>query len=190
MRICGSRRPRSPPARLKLGRGGFTITAKDGAVTSEVGELELCGGSAEGRLSLDLAAPTKPLNLVANLTDVALDSCLTPLGLEVPLRGTGGLKAELATEGNDTAELTRNLTGTLKVKAHDGAVPVDFARLVAATSPLDGNGWSLDAHQLHSISSTPIAVSVPAIFGARLCALRRPAAASPEPATSICRRRL
>ena len=129
---------------LKLGRGGFTITAKDGSITSEVGELELCGGSAEGRLSLDLAVPTKPLNLVANLTDVVFDSCLIPLGLEVPLSGTGGLKAELSTEGNDAAELTRNLTGSLTVKAHDGAVPVDFARLVASTSPLDGNGWSLE----------------------------------------------
>lgn len=129
---------------LKLGRGGFTLTAKNGAVTSEVGELELCGGSAEGRLSLDLAAPTKPLSLVANLTDVAFDTCLTPLGLAVPLSGTGRLKAELSTEGNGTAELTRNLTGTLKLTAHDGALPVDFARLVASTTPLDGNGWSLE----------------------------------------------
>jgi hypothetical protein len=30
------------------------------------------------------------------------------------------------------------------VKVHDGAVPVDFARLLASTSPLEGNGWSLE----------------------------------------------
>jgi AsmA protein len=129
---------------LKLGRGGFTITAKDGSVTSEVGELELCGGSADGRLSLDLAAATKQLDLVANLTDVSVDSCLKPLGLSVPLSGTGGLKAELSTEGNGLAELTRNLTGSLKVRARDGAVPVDFARLVTTATPLDGSGWSSD----------------------------------------------
>ena len=40
---------------LKLGRGGFTISAKQGVVASEVGELELCGGSADGRLDVDLA---------------------------------------------------------------------------------------------------------------------------------------
>ncbi len=129
---------------LKLGHGGFTITAKNGSVTSEFSELEFCGGSAEGRMDLDLAAPTKPLNLVADLADVVFDSCLTPLGLGVPLSGTGGLKAEISTEGNDAAELTRNLTGSLKVKAHDGAVPLDFARLLASTSPLEGNGWSLE----------------------------------------------
>jgi AsmA protein len=129
---------------LKLGHGGFTVTAKDGSVTSEVSELELCGGSADGRMDLDLAAPTKPLNLVADLTDVVFDSCLAPLGLAVPLSGTGGLKTEITTEGKDAAELTRNLTGTLKVKAHDGAVPLDFARLMASTPPLDGNGWSFE----------------------------------------------
>lgn len=129
---------------LKLGHGGFTITAKDGSATSEFSELELCGGSAEGRMDVDLAAPTKPLNLVADLTDIVFDSCLTPLGLTVPLSGTGGLKAEIATEGKDAAELTHNLTGSLKVKVHDGAVPVDFARLLASTSPLEGDGWSLE----------------------------------------------
>jgi hypothetical protein len=44
---------------LKLGRGGFTVTAKQGAVAGEVGELELCGGSADGRLNVDLAQATK-----------------------------------------------------------------------------------------------------------------------------------
>jgi AsmA protein len=128
---------------LKLGRGGFTITAKDGSVKSEVGELELCGGSADGRLSLDLARATK-LDLVANLTDVSVDSCLKPLGLAIPFSGTGGLKAELSTEGNGLAELTRNLIGSLKVRAREGAVPVDFARLVTTTTPLDGIGWNSD----------------------------------------------
>ena len=129
----------------KLGRGGFTITAKQGAVTSELGELELCGGSAEGRLSVDLARATTPLNLVVNLAGVSLDSCLQPLGFAAPFKGTGGLKAELSTEGSDVAELTRNLTGTIKVDARDGAVPVDFARLLATTAPLDDDGWSRDA---------------------------------------------
>jgi AsmA protein len=129
----------------KLGRGGFTITAKQGAVTSELGELELCGGSAEGRLSVDLARATTPLNLVVNLAGVSLDSCLQPLGFAAPFKGTGGLKAELSTEGSDVAELTRNLTGTIKVDARDGAVPVDFARLLATTAPLDNDGWSRDA---------------------------------------------
>lgn len=129
---------------LKLGRGGFTITAKDGVISSEVGELELCGGSADGRLSVDLAGTPKRLNLVANLADIALDSCLEPLAPKIPFKGTGGLKTELSTEGENLAEFTRHLTGNLKLTARDGAVPVDFTRLVAATAPLDRHGWSVD----------------------------------------------
>jgi AsmA protein len=96
---------------LKLGRDGFTVTAKKGVVASEVRELELCGGSADGRLNIDLAQATPQVNVVANLADVSMDTCFQPLGLSVPIRGTGRLKTELATQGSDLAQLTDNLTG-------------------------------------------------------------------------------
>ena len=41
-----------------LGRGGFTVSAKDGVVAGEIGELDLCDGSASGRLNLDLSHQT------------------------------------------------------------------------------------------------------------------------------------
>jgi AsmA protein len=130
---------------LKLGRGGFTITAKQGSVASEVGELELCGGSADGRLNVDLAQATKKLNLVANLSDIAVDTCLEPFALAIPIRGTVDLKTELASEGSDASQLVGNLAGTLKVEAKDGSVPVDFARLVTGPTPISAEGWSRDA---------------------------------------------
>lgn len=130
---------------LKLGRGGFTVTAKKGVVASEVGELELCGGSADGRLNVDLTQAPPEVNVVANLADVSMDTCLQQLWLAVPIRGTGRLKTELVTEGSDLAQLTGNLTGTLKVDAKDGVVPVDFAHLVTGTAPLNGEGWSRDS---------------------------------------------
>jgi len=129
---------------LQLGRGGFTLTAKDGAVSSEIGELELCGGSAEGRVGLDLAEATKPMDVVADLTDVSLDGCLDAFGMTIPVRGTGALKADLSTAGDTLADFARTLTGTLVLKLKDGAVPVDFAHLLAATTPLEGSGWSGD----------------------------------------------
>ena len=129
---------------LKLGRGGFTITAKQGSVASEVGELELCGGSADGRLNVDLAQAKKQINLVANLADISLDACLEPLALALPIRGTGTLKTELASEGTDFSQLTGNLAGTLKLEAKDGAVPVDFARLATGSTPISAEGWSRD----------------------------------------------
>jgi len=129
---------------LKLGRGGFTVSAKQGVVSSEVGELELCGGSADGRLDADLAQASKQVNLVANLDDIAIDTCLQPLGLAAPISGTANIKTELAAEGSDPAQFTGSLAGTLKLKAKDGAVPVDFARLLVGPTPLNDDGWSHD----------------------------------------------
>ena len=114
-------------------------------MASEVGELELCGGSADGRLNVDLAQAKKQINLVANLADIAFDTCLEPLALGLQIRGTGSLKTELASEGTDFSQLTGNLAGTLKLEAKDGSVPVDFARLATGSTPISAEGWSRDA---------------------------------------------
>jgi AsmA protein len=127
---------------FKFGHGGFTITAKQGVLTSEVGELELCGGSAAGRVGLDISQPATRINLVANLADIAVDSCLGQLAPQMQFKGIGGVKTEFSAEGRDMAELVRNLSGSLKVNARGGAVPVDFSRLLTAKTPLDGEGWS------------------------------------------------
>ncbi len=129
---------------LKLGRGGFTISAKDGVVSGEIGELELCGGSAEGRVNVDLEETTTPMDVVANLTDISLDSCLEAFGVNLPLKGTGAVKAELSTAGETLADFSRTLTGTLVLAVKDGSVPVDLSHLLAATTPLEENGWSGD----------------------------------------------
>jgi AsmA protein len=129
---------------LKLGRGGFTISAKDGIVSGEIGELELCGGSADGRVSLDLEETTTPMDLVINLTDVSLDGCVDSFGVSLPLKGTGTVKAELSTAGETLADFSRTLTGTLVVAVKDGSVPVDLSHLLASTTPLEENGWTGD----------------------------------------------
>jgi AsmA protein len=127
---------------IKLGRGGFTITAKGGVLASELGELELCGGSASGRIGLDISQDTPKATLTANISDVAIDGCLQQLALDVPLKGTGGLKANVSTGGRTIDELVKGLSGSLKVDAENGAVPVDFSRLLTSTTPLEGEGWS------------------------------------------------
>ena len=130
---------------LNLGKGGFTITAKNGSVTTEVGELELCHGSAEGRLNAELTPLVKEFSLVADLTDVTLESCLRPLGLPAKITGTGTLKAELTSKGSTPAEITRNLGGVFALNAHDGTVPLDFAQLSSTPMPLEASGWSRDS---------------------------------------------
>ena len=130
---------------IKLGRGGFTISAKRGVVAGEVGELDLCDGSAAGRVGLDMSQPEVKASLVANLSDVTIETCLRPFGLTVPVTGVGGLKTELSTAGASAAALINGLSGTLKVNSQGGAVPVDFTRLLTAAAPLDGEGWSRDS---------------------------------------------
>jgi AsmA protein len=126
---------------LKLGRGGFTISARNGVLASDVGELELCGGEASGRLGIDLSQPVPKASLTANLDNIPIENCLSAAAL-VPLKGTSGLKVEVSGEGRTYAELIQALTGPLKLTAEDGAIPLDLARLLAAPPPLDGEGWS------------------------------------------------
>ncbi|HMK41790.1 MAG TPA: AsmA-like C-terminal region-containing protein [Methyloceanibacter sp.] len=128
-----------------LGRGGFTVSAKDGVVAGEIGELDLCDGSASGRLNLDLSHRLVKATLIANLADVTIETCLSPFGLTIPVTGSGGLKTELSTEGVNFDALVHGLSGNLKVNSQGGTVPVDLARLLTAAAPLDGDGWSRDA---------------------------------------------
>ena len=127
---------------IKLGRGGFTISTKDGVLASEVGELDLCGGEASGSVNVDLSREVAKANLVASLDDVPVEGCLDASFL-VPLKGTTSLKAEMSGEGRTYPELIQALSGGLKVNATNGAIPLDLARLLAAApTPLDGEGWS------------------------------------------------
>jgi uncharacterized protein involved in outer membrane biogenesis len=132
---------------IKLGRGGFTISSKNGVLASEVGELELCGGQASGRVGLDMSQEVAKASLTASLHDVPVDSCLDA-SLLVPLKGVGSLKAEIAGEGRNYDELIQALSGTLKVNADSGAIPLDLARLLTAPAPLDGDGWSRNSATL------------------------------------------
>ena len=126
---------------IKLGRGGFTISTKNGVLASEVGELELCGGEASGRVGIDMSQEVAKASLTASLVDVPVDNCLDAAFL-VPLKGNTSLKAEMSGEGRSYAELIQALAGTLTVNADTGAIPLDLARLLMAPTPLDGDGWS------------------------------------------------
>ena len=127
---------------IALGRGGFTISAKQGLIAIEVGEIELCGGSAAGRIGIDMSRDLAKATFTASVLDMPVNDCLKPLALDVPFDGTGSLTVELVTEGRTHNELVQSLGGRFKVNARNGAVPVDFTRLLTVAAPLDGEGWS------------------------------------------------
>jgi AsmA protein len=128
---------------IRLGRGGFTINARQGVVASEVGELEFCGGSAAGRVDVDLSQPVTTAKVEGILSDLAIAECVAP-GLSIPLSGVGVLKAELSTKGRDYDTLVQELAGPFKIEARTGTVPVDFARFLAEADPAEGDGWGND----------------------------------------------
>jgi hypothetical protein len=74
-----------------------------------------------------------------------LEPCLTALQFDIPLTGIGDLKAEAGAEGRTFGDLIQRLAGSFTVNARNGAVPVDFGRLLGAAAPLDADGWSRDS---------------------------------------------
>ena len=129
--------------KLELGRGGLTVTAKDGFISSQIGELQLCGGQATGRVALNLTRARTEASLSGTLSDIAVETCLAPFDVAVPVAGTGTLKLDVSTGGTTGAALIRGLTGTVEVAARDGEVPVDFLALASGTNG-DKEGWSHD----------------------------------------------
>ena len=127
---------------VMLGRGSFTISAKQGIVLGEVGELEFCGGSASGRIGLDMSHELTKATFAAKASDVPVEDCLRQLALQAPFTGTGSLKADLSAEGQSYDELIQGVEGTVRVNVENGTVPVDFTRLLTTVTPLEGDGWS------------------------------------------------
>jgi AsmA protein len=131
-------------AGLELGSGGFTINAKAGQISGEIGELELCGGRAAGRLGLDLSNARARASAVGTLANVAIETCLEPFALGIPLTGVGVLKFDISTGGGTRSQLVRGLTGEIGVAARNGSVPINFPELAAVTGT-EEEGWSREA---------------------------------------------
>ena len=151
---------------LKLGRGGFTITAKQGSVASEVGELELCGGSADGRLNVDLAQAKKQITLVADLAGIDFDACLRAARARAPdQRHRQTSRPSLRAMGTDFSQLTGNLCRNAQSR---GQGRRGAGRLCAACHRIDPDQRrraGAVTRSRRSISSTPIASSAAAISG-------------------------
>ena len=128
-------------AGMELGRGGFTLTARDGRLSIEIGELDLCGGEAAGRMGLDLSSERTEATVVATLSDITIATCLEPFAIGLPLTGVGSLKLDISTGGGTHADLVRGLVGDLQISAKSGTVPIDFPALAEGTASPE-EGWS------------------------------------------------
>jgi len=102
-------------------------------------------GFHEGRLqatgSLDATATPLAWQVSPAIDGIRLESLLTSLGEEpAPLSGSFDADGELATRGNASHELVRNLNGTLSTRIHEGAIPrANVSRqLCTAVARLEG----------------------------------------------------
>ncbi len=128
---------------VPLGRGGFTVNAKDGKISTEVGELEMCKGHASGRLELDLTGAEANAALTGSLADIEIQSCLKPFAPDVPVKGRGTVRFDVSTAAGGARPALRALTGDVEVVAQDGVIPIDFEAL-AETEPTQVHGWSAE----------------------------------------------
>jgi AsmA protein len=92
-------------------------------------------------MGVDLSGERTKLSLVGDLSDIALESCLQPLDLGVPVKGVGTLKIDISTSGTTKDELIRGLVGPFQITAKNGAVPIDLPQLTAGAD-LKEDGWS------------------------------------------------
>jgi uncharacterized protein involved in outer membrane biogenesis len=127
---------------LQLGRGGFNISARKGFVSSDVSEVEFCGGTVTGRIDVDLSEPIEKAKLAGKFSDIPIENCLGPLGLRVPLNGASNLRVDFSTAGSTYDELQRGLAGPFRLKARRGAISVDLASLFAGSGAVQGASWS------------------------------------------------
>jgi AsmA protein len=127
---------------LQLGRGGFNISARKGFVSSDVSEVEFCGGTVTGRIDVDLSEAIDKAKVAGKFSDIPIETCLDPLGLHVPLNGASNLRVDFSTTGSTYDELARGLAGPFRLKARRGAVSVDLAGLFAGSGALQGEGRS------------------------------------------------
>jgi AsmA protein len=134
---------------LQLGGGGLTLNARNGAISSEIGSLEVCGGLAEGRFNLDVSTPRVEGALAGSLTGVNIDVCREFFGTDVPVNGTGSMKIDLSTGGTSHDELIRGLAGTVVVAAENGSLPIDLMTLMSEPDAV-ARGWSQDANTAFS----------------------------------------
>jgi AsmA protein len=143
---------------LQLGGGGLTLHAKNGAISSEIGSMEVCGGLAEGRFDLDVSTPRVEGALAGSLTGVDIDVCQQFFGTEVPIRGTGSMKVDLSTGGASHDELIRGLAGTVVVGAENGSLPIDLLTLMSEPDAVV-RGWSQNANTTFSELSADCSLS-------------------------------
>lgn len=130
-------------ARAQLGRTAVAATVRGGKLAVTIGESQSFGGLVTGQFGIGGADNGVAVSSNVQFADVDLASCLGQLFGVHKLEGHGSLALDVGGSGPSVWALTHTLTGTARVKAHDGALAgIDVAQLLRRLEkrPLSGNG--------------------------------------------------
>lgn len=128
----------------RLGRCAASLSVKDGKLYGELAELEFeQGGRGEGQVTVDANGPDPQYTLHTELSDIDLETAVTPHFGSAVIDGSGDIRLDLSASGSSESEITRSLAGKLSLDMSDGVrVGVDLAAFpLAAAAPTPVAGW-------------------------------------------------
>lgn len=127
---------------LRLAGGAFTVAAQDGVVLGDIADLEMCGGMASARFTLNLTAPTRDADLAGRLDDVDVAPCLALFSYDFPVEGRANVKGQFKTAGQSWGDFLDRADGEISLEASNGSLPVDIGSLMSDDVPIEKVGWA------------------------------------------------
>jgi AsmA protein len=126
---------------INFGRMALTMALSEGVLSSDISEIDVCGGLGNGNFRVDVATIITRVRLNARITDMALEPCVQHLPTTFVPQGAASVELRLTGEGRGEPELLQSLTGQFKVEARDGSIPIDLASVVQK-QVVQGDFWN------------------------------------------------
>ncbi|HEY1542027.1 MAG TPA: AsmA family protein [Xanthobacteraceae bacterium] len=108
--------------RVLLGRSALSAVLHDGKLLLSVGESQAFNGTIHGSLTIAKTDRGATVKSEMHFVDVDLEPCLGELFGLRRLEGKGNLDFALEGSGDSVLDLTRNLSGTVKLESQQGAI--------------------------------------------------------------------
>jgi AsmA protein len=130
-------------ATAQLGRTAVAATTRGGKLNVTIGESQAFGGVATGSFGLGAANGGIEVNSHLQFTDVDLAEAVGQIFGVRKIEGRGALAFNIEGSGSSVLAVTRTLSGTASLSAHDGALTgIDVEQLLRRLEqrPLSGSG--------------------------------------------------
>ncbi len=130
-------------AHATLGRTAIAATMRAGRLVVTVGESQSFNGSITGTIALAKTETGADFKTQMQFADIDLEKVMTEVFRIRRVEGAGNVSLELESTGRNVQELARNLNGSARISAKDGALTgMNVEQLLRrlALRPLSGSG--------------------------------------------------